>query len=155
MTSIKLLQNLNVLFFQMAQKFKSSESVAGQVTFKIGPLYFTYNCNQNLNSWELCKQRTAFMLEHQIWLLEDAEINAGIQAPNKWVNKDTFSDSQIMGICKRFGHVSPWTVCVWPNKWLHNCFVLKTRCHSILPIDLDCFDLKTLCLQIKTFENYR
>ena len=33
------------------------------------------------------------MLEHQIWLLEDTEINAEVQAPNKWVNKDTFSDS--------------------------------------------------------------
>ena len=46
MTSIRLRQNLNVLFFQwaptsqMAQKFKSSEPVAGHVTRKIGPLYF-------------------------------------------------------------------------------------------------------------------
>ena len=47
------------------------------------------------------------MLEHQIRLLEDTEINAGVQAPNKWVNKDTFSDSQSMGICKIFGYVCP------------------------------------------------
>ena len=46
-TSDRLWQNLNVLFFQcaltaqMAQKFKSSEPVAGHVKCKIGHLYFT------------------------------------------------------------------------------------------------------------------
>ena len=47
MTSNRLQQNLNVLFFQcaltaqMARKFKSSEPAVGHVTRKIGPLYFT------------------------------------------------------------------------------------------------------------------
>ena len=49
MTSVRLWQNLNVLFFQcaltaqMVQKFKSSEPDAGHVTRKIGPLYFSEN----------------------------------------------------------------------------------------------------------------
>ena len=49
MTSFMLWQNLNVLFFQctltaqMAQRFKSTEPVAGHLTRKIGPLDFTEN----------------------------------------------------------------------------------------------------------------
>ena len=31
------------------------------------------------------KIQIANMLEHQIRLLEDTEINAGVQGPNKWV----------------------------------------------------------------------
>ena len=52
MTSIRLQQNLNVLFFQcaltaqMAQKFKSSEPNPGHVTRKISPLYFKRKMQQ-------------------------------------------------------------------------------------------------------------
>ena len=49
MTSDRLRQNFNVVFFQcvltaqMERKFKSSEPAAGHVTRKIGPLYFKQN----------------------------------------------------------------------------------------------------------------
>ena len=55
MTSDRLRQNLNVLFFQcaltaqMAQKFKSSEPAAGHVTHKIGPLYFNKKIKKLIN----------------------------------------------------------------------------------------------------------
>ena len=52
MTSGRLRQNLNVLFFQcaltvqIAQKFKSSEPATGHVTHKINSLYFTTTIGQ-------------------------------------------------------------------------------------------------------------
>ena len=56
MTSVRLQQNLYVLFFQctltvqMARKFKSSKPDAGHVTHKIGPLYFIKHLQKSEHS---------------------------------------------------------------------------------------------------------